>query len=210
VIMRVRLTNRGTGLARSHRARSIGSSVCRAGFSLIELIVVVMLIGVMVALIVPHMRGTYEDVLLRSAGRKLADAARVAHSQAITVNAAHRIRIDAGSHRYHVERVHLDPDHGPAFVPLRHVPGSEGTFHARISIEVRGAGNPLPIHVSGLSSELLSHDTQMATANPGIVFYPDGTADPAEIHLRDQEGFGLSLRISPVTGRVRTGPIARE
>jgi general secretion pathway protein H len=155
----------------------------RAGFSLIELIVVVMLIGVMVGLIVPHMRGTYEDVLLRATGRKLADAARLAHSQAITVNAAHRVRIDLASHRYAVERAHRDPDHGPAFVPLRHVPGSEGTFHDRISIEIRDSA---------------------------IVFYPDGTADPTEIRIRDQEGFGLALRISPVTSRVRIGPIARE
>jgi type II secretion system protein H len=172
----------------------------RAGFSLIELIVVVMLIGVMVGLIVPHMRGTYEDVLLRATGRKLADAARLAHSQAITVNAAHRVRIDVASHRYAVERADRDLDHGPAFVPLRQVPGSDGTFHDRISIEIRDAANRLPTSAS----------EQRATAGPGIVFYPDGTADPAEILIRDQEGFGLTLRISPVTSRVRIGPIARE
>jgi predicted secreted protein len=35
-----------------------------------------------------------------------------------------------------------------------------------------------------------------------ISFYPDGTADAAEIQLRDRDGFQLLLQLNPVTGRV--------
>ena len=40
------------------------------GFSLIELMVVIILIGVMAAMIVPEMKGSYEDVLLRATSRR--------------------------------------------------------------------------------------------------------------------------------------------
>src|SRR5262245_4257470 len=40
-------------------------------FTLIELMVVVALIGILSAMIIPEMRGTYEDALLRSSSRQL-------------------------------------------------------------------------------------------------------------------------------------------
>jgi len=35
-----------------------------------------------------------------------------------------------------------------------------------------------------------------------VNFYPDGTADSVEVVLRDEAGFGLRLRIDPITARV--------
>jgi type II secretion system protein H len=189
---------------------SMTSSRRSAAFSLIELIVVVMLIGVMAALIVPRMQGTYEDALLRATGRKLVDATSLAHSQAITVNAAHRVRIDAASNRYLVERAVRDAERGPAFVPVRNVPGGEGSLDARITIEIRRGAGGFPTSNSGPSPVFTKDEAMTSETGRGIVFYPDGTAEPAEILLRDREGFGLALRISPVTGRVKLGPIERE
>jgi prepilin-type N-terminal cleavage/methylation domain-containing protein len=41
----------------------------RAGFTLLELMVVCVVIGVMTAMILPEMRGTLEEARLRSSGR---------------------------------------------------------------------------------------------------------------------------------------------
>jgi prepilin-type N-terminal cleavage/methylation domain-containing protein len=197
------------GITPTRRVHSRKAGRC-AAFSLIELIVVVVVIGVMVALIVPQMKGTYEDVLLRSTGRQLADAARLAHSQAITLNAAHRVRIDLTASRYLVERAVRDPERGPGFAPVRHLPGGEGSLDPRVSIEIRGAESP----DSGSNSEplpvLMNAEASASTTSQSVLFYPDGTAEAAEIRIRDRDGFGLALRISPVTGRVKPGPIARE
>src|SRR3954453_9518465 len=83
--------------------RARGSAL-RAGFSLIELMVVLLLISVMAALIIPEMKGTYEDALLRSSARQLVDVFTLAYSRAVTVNQLHRVVLDAKTGHYIIER----------------------------------------------------------------------------------------------------------
>src|SRR6266496_3350704 len=83
--------------------------ICRAqrarnrGFSLVELIVVLMLIAIMMAMILPEMRGTFGDALLRATARKLVDVVNLASSRAITLNQVHRVWLDRKHTHYHVE-----------------------------------------------------------------------------------------------------------
>jgi hypothetical protein len=68
--------------------------------------------------------------------------------------------------------------------------------------------------MSGDAGAETTSRTVAESSDPGgrvvIGFYPDGTADPAEIQLRDRQGFGLLLKISPVTARVRVLELPRE
>src|ERR1044071_3971705 len=50
-------------LSRTRELRAVNS---RGGFTMIELMVVVVLIAIMAAAIVPQMKGTFDDALLRS------------------------------------------------------------------------------------------------------------------------------------------------
>src|SRR5258705_12619814 len=90
------------------RNRTVGSSRLCAfalrGFSLIELMVVIVLIGIVSAMILPAMKGSYEDVVLRSTARKLVDALTLANSRAVSISQAHRVRLDRTSRHYVVER----------------------------------------------------------------------------------------------------------
>src|SRR5436190_15904466 len=79
------------------------------GFTMIELMVVIVLIGIMTAMILPEMKGTYEDALLRSETRKLADVFSLANSRAITLNQQQRVRIDAKNGRYSIESASREP-----------------------------------------------------------------------------------------------------
>lgn len=172
--------------------------------------VVLVIIGIMSALIIPEMKGTFEDALLRSTGRKLVDVFHLASSRAITLNQAQRIRIDRKRSRYLVESTARAGANGNSPPPVRDVPGGEGELDGRITIEVRMSGEDAsaapdegPAFVSGT-------DLGNRKRDAAITFYPDGTADAAEILLRDHDGFRLALRINPTTARVRIIELARE
>ncbi len=176
------------------------------GFTLIELMVVIVLIAVMTAMILPEMKGTFEAALLRSTARKLTDVFSLANSQAISLNQLHRVRLDRKQGRYYIERVARNGGRGRGFTPALEIPGGEGVLDTRLTIELRKAAEDpsdptLPGRAAG-SDAGSSDDT--------ICFYADGTADAQEIRLRDREGFQLALRINPITARVRITELERE
>jgi prepilin-type N-terminal cleavage/methylation domain-containing protein len=152
------------------------------GFTLIELMVVLVLISIMSAVIVGEMGGTFHEALLRSTGRRLISVFSLASSRAISLDRTHQVRFDRATGHYAVEtRRHGD------FVPVEAVGGTEGTIDSHIVLRLRGEG-----------------------LKDAIAFYPDGTADEREIELRDPEGFGLALRINPVTSRVQLIELERQ
>lgn len=90
-------------------------------------------------------------------------------------------------------RVHIDRgtgryllerhSRGDDFVPAG-VPGGEGKLDSRVSVRLE--------------------------EGESINFYPDGTADGEEVVLRDREGFGLALRVNPITARVEVLQLERQ
>ncbi len=164
---------------------------CRAAFTLIELMVVLIIIAVMSAMIVGEMSGNFQDALLRSSSRQLISVFNLASSRAISVNRLCRVRFDRVTGHYVIEK----HDRGDIFVPTRDVAGSEGALDTRISIRIQDAGEV---------------ETPERAPDNAVNFYPDGTADGREIDLRDRQGFGLALRLSPITARVEIIELARQ
>jgi type II secretion system protein H len=174
-----------------------------AAFTLIELTVVVALVAILSALIIPEMRGTYEDALLRSTSRELIDAFQLAGSRAVSFNQPHRFRFDPASHRYAVER-QVSDDRRDDYAPVRDAAGAEGKLDARISVRIRS--NP----DASLSSAQSNGPDNGAPDSGRLSFYPDGTADAGEVLLEDRDGFRLLLRINPVTTHVRVVELPRS
>jgi len=204
----VALVGNGLGNRKSHIA-NCRSPNCSA-FTLIELMVVMVLIGIMTAMILPEMKGTYEDALLRSTSRELVSVCGLASSHAVSVNQALLLRLDRKTGHYSIER--RGSDRGPAgrLGSARDVPGGEGELDNRISVEIHQSGEDAAEAADQQSSQVPSRSAEMESRGDGITFYPDGTADASEIVLRDRDGFRLALRINPVTARVRIIELARE
>ena len=167
--------------------------------------VVLVLIGIMTAVIVPEMRGTYEDALLRATSRRLIDVFHLAYSRAVSFNQIHLVHFDRLTGRYFIEK---EGENG--FARARDISGGEGELDRRISIEIRKQDEALASLTDPGSSTESEDPIEARNRGQGFAFYSDGTADGGEIVLRDRDGFRLALRINPVTARVRIIELERQ
>jgi type II secretion system protein H len=174
---------------------SISNRRPATAFTLMELMVVIVLISIMTALIIPEMKGTYEDALLRSTGRELAGVLSLASSRAVSQNQAHYVLWDAKTGRYQVACRRPIGGH-EEMVPLRDVAGGEGKLDTRITIHI------LPTSEMGAPAEAAAPG-EARLDRDSIGFFPDGTAEAVEIQLRDRAGFQLVMQLNPVTARIR-------
>ncbi len=71
-----------------------------AGFTLIEIIIVLALAGLLLALVPPRLSGVMGTAEARSAARELASALRYARSRAVTAHAEVLLTVDTERHRY--------------------------------------------------------------------------------------------------------------
>ena len=161
-------------------------------------------------MIIPEMRGTFQDALLRSTSRELVSVFGIASSRAVSINETLQVRVDRNTGQYAIEKRVRDGGRETRFVPVSDIPGGQGKLDTRVSIQIRmpredaakAADERMPAVREGPQPEPGAEDA--------IAFYPDGTADGREIVLRDNDGFRLGLRINAVTARVHIVELARE
>lgn len=159
-------------------------------FTLIELVVVLVIIGILTSVMVSEMSGTFRDSLLRGAGRQLIGVFNLASSRAISVNRLQRVRFDEMTGRYIIEQ----RERGDEFAPARVAEG-EGIIDKRVAVRIQDAD-------AEVDTEPPPGQAQEAGLMNSVNFYPDGTSDGRSVELRDRDGAGLALRVSPVTSRV--------
>lgn len=190
---------------------SICARSLRRGFTLLELVIVVVLIAIMTALIAPEMRGTFEGEVLRATSRKLIQCVNLAHSRTISGNVQHRLVIDPIEQVCRIERLARNADEGVGFLPMRDDAAVTGELDSRVRIEVRETPRQ-PAGADGQVAPAAPRSGRAAGSETRrtIAFHPDGTADGVDILLRDGSGFGLMLRVNPVTAGVKVTELARE
>lgn len=184
-----------------------------AGFTLVELMVVLVLIAIMSAVMIPEMKGTYEDSLLRSVGRNFTSAISLAYSRSVTLNQVHRLRIDPEENTYYVESEVSSTGVSGVAPERRDFPGSKGEFSPRVSVNIRFTEQATEELPNTETSNSGSKFAQGSADDPGgwtIRFFPDGTAESKEVVLEDAEGFRIALRINPITARVRIVDLDRK
>jgi type II secretion system protein H len=164
-------------------------------FTLVELMVVIVIIGITAAVIVSEMSGSFEAELLHSNAHKIMDACDAASHRAIAVHQPQLLRIDSVSGRFAIAPKNPELEQEHTGIDMA---GSFGELDTRITLAIRE-----PQATDEESDESGAEERDEHAHSDVITFYPDGTADAREFFLRDRTGVELVLRINPVTGRVR-------
>jgi prepilin-type N-terminal cleavage/methylation domain-containing protein len=188
--------------------------VCtRRGFTLIEIMAVVLIMGLMMALVLPGLGATSRRELLRQA-RDLASYLELARQRAVTTGVSHRVLIDLEQGGYFVEwYVNEDGAPGPPARggepeldlddtgPLSLAPPASENFDYR----------PIPSQSGGerwLKDGFFFEgvDTAEGWFEGGlvaVVFDSDGTADAAQIVISDPDNQSVDLDVAPLLETVR-------
>jgi prepilin-type N-terminal cleavage/methylation domain-containing protein len=76
------------------------------GFSLVELLTVVSIMGILMAMAVPSIRQAQQNAVFRSEARTMGSMIREARSRTVSLNQEHRVRFDltAGANTYRLEQ----------------------------------------------------------------------------------------------------------
>ena len=166
------------------RARATAAA---PGFTLIELAIVLLIMGIAAAFLIPRLRDR-DTVALAASAARLATTARLLYEEAAFRRTPMRLNLDLDKQAYWVTVLNDDPD-APEFVP------DAGPL-ARPAV--------LPNAVAFADVVLPT----LGTVRAGIVFaqfFPEGYADPLVVHLTNRRSEYATMAIEPLTGRTRVG-----
>ncbi len=132
------------------------------GFTLVEILLVVLLLGVVAGLAVPNFSQLYSNLQLSEATKNVAFLMRYAQGRAIVKKNLHRLELDAVHNQCRLtQEVDLGSDQGDEEVSFQPISGK--------------MGQPLSI----------PEGIKMEADKPAILFYPDGKIEKVRLYLRD-------------------------
>jgi general secretion pathway protein H len=169
---------------RNTSARRRAAPGLRAGFTLLELAVVIFIMGMVMTLAMPYF-ASVQTSQMRSEARRLASRANYLYEEAGAQKVLLRLSFDLTRNVYFVTR--LDPFAArPSFQPE----GGPAGVRAYLADGVRLRD----VWVEGVG-----------VVQRGVVstqFYPSGSVDATVIHLVDTRGEVFTLAIDPFSGHV--------
>ncbi len=150
-----------------------------SGFTLIELAVVIVILGVMITLVVPVL-GELGGANLKRSARHLTGMIRFLRDDSQAKKAVYRLSFDLQNGHYWPEALTIASGQTAEFKRLRSPLANEGELSGQTTFRDVKAG---------------SHPDE-----PYILFTPDGWVERTLIHLRDGDGDDFTLVIKPLTG----------
>ena len=174
------------------------------GFSLVEMMIVIVLIAILSSMIIPQMSGNYKDSLLKTTARDIVQTLRVAHTQAVTKGRRHWFKVNQELGEFRLEALQKGDNAQYALAPISNVYGAEGKIKKGILISIEIAPDmesELDMTFQNPSISNIQVEPQFGVES-GICFNPDGTADKKILILSDEDGFSLNIQINPLTSKV--------
>lgn len=147
-----------------------GNEFGEPGFTLLELLIVLLIISITLGFMAPAFRKTFQDIQLNSSAQDIVSLSRYAQERAIVENTALRLNIDAENGTYWLTQKEQDKD---IFNKLA------GSFSRQYSL------------AEGLKIE---------TEGNVVDFYPDGEIGHMKIKITNPNNKCLVIKLKPGTG----------
>lgn len=164
-----------------------------AGFTLVELTLVILVIGIVGALVLPRFGGLLDRQQTRRSVNVLRGMVRQLHAKAALTKRIYRLNFDLEGQRVTACYLQsLSPDES-----------EEAACVVESSREMRGFDMPGAVRlldVVSASGEKISEGTAMTH------FHPTGLAEPSVVHLQTLDDTHVTLFIEPLAGRVKVVP----
>lgn len=149
------------------------------GFTLIELMVVIVVLGVMMTLIIPQL-GNIGDANLKRSARHLTGMIRFLRDEAQAKKTVYRLRFDIQGGKYWAEEFTILSKDTAEFTRMQTAMTNEGSLAGQTTFKDVQVGSHLD--------------------DPYMLFTPDGWVEPAFIHLRNSDDKIFTLIVKPLTG----------
>ena len=162
---------------------TIGRRSKNCGFTLFELVLVMLIVSVLAAIAVPSMRGFLAGRRNANTAAQILALGQYARTQAVNSGVVYRLNVDASAGTYWISM-----QSGTDYVPLRSefgrpfkVPdGITATWQAPIPPVVTTAAATPPV-------------TSTPANDPSFLFYPDGRVEAAVLEIRGTVGEAITL-----------------
>ena len=151
----------------------------RHSFTLVELLLVLLLLGILAGLALPQFGPTYSRIQLKETADNIADLMRYAQSKAIIKRKIFGLQFDGPKNHYWIVEVKKDFGESSAPESYERVSGRFGRMR------------DVPERISVETEEELIH------------FYPDGTIDRISINLSNHRQERLTVSTLEKTGQVQ-------
>ena len=188
----------------------------RAGFTLIEIMLVLAILVAMGAIAWPSFTRAYESSKLKSAADKLMSVLGKARTQAMTSGQTQVFKFQLNSGAYIVEQL---PDDAATLDANATSDTSMAPTSASSSASSgESPGCKLPEgYVFSNGNRVLDDRTAAAesaitssnfdTSSPPVLFYSDGTSSQAELTIANQNGRSITITLRSLTGTAHMGEV---
>lgn len=153
------------------------------GFTLIELMVVMLLISIILAVAIPRFEGGWMQDPIKKVSRKMISTVRNVRSKTVQTQKQHSLIVDFDSQQLYVVTETMDPEATPGTTT------TTGKFKLPESVTL--------VDVQYPNSEPIS------TGNASIHFYPAGYSDYAMIHMENDSEERFTYVIQPLLPKVK-------
>jgi len=168
-----------------HLSDNLEKTEKRAGFTLVEIAMVIFIIGLMAAVIIPQI-GVMGSVDLKSSARKMAGTIRMTYNTSVLTKIPHRMVFDLEEHSYWVEEKSGDEYvvSGSEILDKKFLPPT--VYFDKLRIMDRSCSSACQAY---------------------LYFTPGGYVEEAEIYLSDERGeMAFTVLTRPMVGKAAIVP----